>query len=924
MKKICGILLLFCACLLGFAAEDARNSRTSASGSEEGDRLPIADAPKPKNSASVSGEGDRVPPADAAKSRRPATASKKKAKPAVPDTLKALRRIQADSWSVSGGNYILSGHVAIRYKNITISCDKAIFNPDLQDLEAVGNCRLQRRKVVYRTVTVKELAELEKDTRYTVEVLGLAGDVFGEKKITIAVDGITESISCQRVAGNLKTGYFRFDRLRLRSGNLVCRADSGERFVSGVIELVNGEISSCPYLESDNAHFSIGASKLRLTPNKSEFQGTAGLERDTDEYMVTLWHGVGKIYGLPVFYFPVICKPRDEDPGLFGFQIGKKSKWGYFFSGYKRFNLSEYPYSSVKLRGDWYSLRGIGYGAEGRFVTENSRTDLFAYGLYDIRPYETDDYDKYRLKVPHARFDLRLSNVTHITPYLDFRGVIEYSSDPYFTRDFFSTRFNTDAEPATFAALEQQFDYLTAALYFRPRIMTAYTTVEKLPEVLFSAQRQRIFDSPFYYQGDLTAGYYRMKWIQFDEKLPSWASWGSKLKDYDSFRLDTTHFLYLPLRTPYFVFVPRAGVKVTAYSKTSKESVSEDDLIKMFAAASPTNMTGYYFRNYDGKGGSKVRLASELGAELSTKIHGTWSDVRNRIMLIDGLRHVIRPYINYTFIGVSNLGRNHIYYFDEIDRIEGQSFFRIGVENRLETRAGDDLRELLRLENFIDIHTTRKNGMNPVGDFCTLLSLNPIKGLTLSTEISIDAGGNNDKMPDDYRRNRNVGRTGIDLKWLNRWNLSLRYSPVEHVVFFFSYDYIRPYNGRNPYSMGSTLTMLESTRWFRKDWYKHSETFTVGVSVPVTPDYRTFASFALGYDFIEGHISSCKFMLRRLMHCVEVAGILSFDYDSDEHKKRWDTSFSISARLTGLDSPIMGNKNAVLSSLGGGSGGFGL
>ena len=246
MKRTGGILLLLCACFLCSGAGNPPNPRPSV--------------PKAKG----------------------------KAGPNIPRALEALRQIKADSWSISGGNYVLSGHVAIRYKDIIVSCDKAIFNPDLQDLEAIGNCSLQRRKVVTKTVSVRELAQLEKDTRQTVEVQGLEGNVFGEKKIRISVDTVKESIHCQKASGNLKTGYFRFDRLRLRAGNLACRADSGERFVSGVIELVNGEISACPYLESDNAHFSIGASKMRLTPNKSEFYGMEGIERDTDEYMVTL------------------------------------------------------------------------------------------------------------------------------------------------------------------------------------------------------------------------------------------------------------------------------------------------------------------------------------------------------------------------------------------------------------------------------------------------------------------------------------------------------------------------------------------------------------------------------------------------------------------------------------------------------------
>ena len=831
--------------------------------------------------------------------------------------LTALKFVKADSWSFTGGNYVVNGHVSIRYNDLTISGDKAIINPRLLDFEAIGNCRIIRRAAVTKIVSVRELSQLEKDPEVAVEVKGLSGNVFGEKKLQVSVNMITESIRCQRVTGNLKSGYFRFDRMRLRTPTISCRADSGQRFASGVIELTNGEISSCRYLESDNAHYSLGAAKIRLTPNKSEFSDAATIERDADEYIVTLWHSVAKIYGLPVFYFPVICKPRDEDPGLFGFQLGKKSGWGYFFSGYKRFILWDYPYVSLKLRGDWYTLRGVGYGAEGRFITENSRTDIFAYGLYDIRPNETDDYRKYRLRVPHARFDLRASNVTHITPRLDFRGVIEYQSDPYFVRDFFSTRFNSNPEPATFGALEQQFDYLSAALYFRPRLMRAYTTVEKLPELVFSAQRQPIFDTPVYYQGDLTTGYYRMNWIEFDEKLPGRRRW-SELKNYEAFRLDTTHFFYLPLRTPYFSFVPRGGFKLTAYSQSSKQGVSEEDLLKMFSAASPTNKRGYMFPNYDRKGGSKIRWAGELGAELSTKIHNTWSDVRSAMFLVDGLRHVMRPYANYTFIGMPTKGRRHLYYFDEVDRLEEQSFFRFGLENRLETRDNGKIRELLRLENFIDVHTTRKNGLSPVGDFCTLLSLTPIKELTLSTEIMIDAGGNNDRIPEERRHHHNAGRPGIDVRWLNRWNLSLKYTPIKDVTFTFRYDYIRPYNSRNPYSMGSTLTMIESTRWFSKNWYKHRETFSAGVSIPVTPDRRTFASFAMGYNFVDGHVSYYKFMLRRIMHCVELTATLAFDYDSDDNKKRWDTSFTVSARLTGLDSPTLKNTNAVLNDAAGG------
>ena len=840
----------------------------------------------------------------------------------LPAGLKALKHVKADKWNIVGNNYVVSGNVLIKYEDMVLRCDKAILNTALQDIEASGKCSFVKWKKTQLNIAVDALAKLEKRSDVRISVTGITGDVFGKRQLSVQAEYISELIQCRRIVGNLKSGYFRFDGLNLKTTSIVCRADSGERFPNGVLELRNGEVSSCAYLASDNAHYSIGASKIRLTPNKSEFYGAGHIERDFDEHIVTMWHGIAKIYGFPVFYFPYVWKPRDENPGFFSFKWGKNSDWGYFFSGYKKFTFSEYPLSQVRIRADWYTLRGVGYGASGRFVTENSRTDFFAYGLYDIRPYESDDYDDYRLKVPHARFNLRLSNLTHITPRLDFRGVAEYSSDRYFVRDFFNDRFTGDPEPATFAALEQQFDHFTAAAYFRMRLMDSFTTVEKLPELLLLGQRQQILDTPFYYQGEMSAGYYRMKWIDFDKKLSGYQ--GSKLKDYDAFRFDTTHFLYLPLRTPYFVLTPRAGFRMTAYSQTSDRKVRESDLLKMFSASSPTNMRGVDFTNYDDDGGSKLRWIGELGVELSTKIHNTWGNLRNMVLRLDGLRHIMRPYANYTFISSPTLSKDHIYYFDEVDRIDKQSFFRFGLENRLQTRSGSSLRDWLRLENFIDIHTSEKDGLSAVGDFCTLLSVEPIKGLTLSTELMVDAGGNNDDLPDHYRHERNVGRPGIDLKWINRWNVSIKYAPVEDIVFSFSYDYIRPYNGRNPYSMGSTLTLIESSRWFSKSWYKHSETFSFGVQMPITPDRRTFAAFNMGYDFLEGHVSSYRLILRRLFHCLELSAELAFEHNTDRDDPNWDTSFSVGVKFTGLESPVLQTANPVLTSAAAGSKGFSL
>ena len=60
----------------------------------------------------------------------------------------------------------------------------------------------------------------------------------------------------------------------------------------------------------------------------------------------------------------------------------------------------------------------------------------------------------------------------------------------------------------------------------------------------------------------------------------------------------------------------------------------------------------------------------------------------------------MRPFINYTYIPKPTEDRDHLYYFDDIDRIDEQNFMRFGVENRLQTRSGNGVRNILAMENY--------------------------------------------------------------------------------------------------------------------------------------------------------------------------------------------------------------------------------
>ena len=835
-------------------------------------------------------------------------------------TEKDFKRIKADRWHLVGKNIIASGNVHVPFGNFELRADQAVVNIESRDLEAVGNITLHRWQHAKVTVELKDLEELTHRSGIRVRVVGSTGDIWGNRKVILDVARSTDSITAQRISGNLKTGYLNFDRAQLHFRNFVCRVESGERKPDGVIVLNNAEMSACGYLEHDNGHYSIGAKRMTLTPFAPESFDVKDHDfgSGTGDYSIWLTNGWAKIYGVPLLWLPAFYKPRDESPGIASVVFGKTSDWGYFISLRKRFRLMDYPSCSVQLMGDYYSRRGFGYGANGHFDLDNSRTDFFAYSIYDNHPYQESDYHRYRLKVPSSRWNFRVSNVTHVTPRLDFRGAVEFTSDYYFTRDFFNARYSANPQPSTYAALEQQFDIFSTSLYFRLRVNPFYSTVEKIPEVRIDLHRQQIFDTPFYYQGDMTAGYMRMRWMKFDrDPKKSLNLKDFKLDDYETFRFDTTHFIYLPLQKYGFSLIPRAGFKMTAYSNSSKHGVSSKELVRLFSAASPTSTGVGNLNNYDHHGGSRVRVVGELGAEASFKIHNTWQNVRSDFLGIDGLRHVIRPYINYTYISKPNVDRKYLFYFDDVDRIEKENFFRFGLENRLQTRDGDHgLREYFSMENYWDLHlekSTEDSDLSNVGNFCTKLEFKPIRNLTFSTDFSIDLGGNNDPVEPYRRRGGRERNPGLKARWLNRWNVSVTYEPVKDFAFTFSYRYYRPYNARSAYSMGSTFELLDAGSYFNCYRSTRSETFSFGARMPLTPDRRTFGAFNLSYDVLKGGISTIGFMVTRQFHCVEVIASLVFDRRDDIDDSGWDTNFAVQVRLLGLEMPVQNETNRMLS-----------
>ena len=830
-----------------------------------------------------------------------------------------IQHIRADQWRMSNDLLVVKGNVYIPYGNSVICADSAMIDTVSHDIEAKGNITLTTVRKSEQSVSIDELERLSQLPGALVEVKGSVIDALGNRKLQVTVYSSGDTVKAERLSGNMQSGILTFTNIQLEVNTFTCKAKRGIRQPGGEFKLEDAEVSSCVYLREGQEHFSVSLDKADVYPHDHNGFGFKNMEKDHTEYSLWGYNAWVRIYGVPVFWLPLLYTPKDESPQFFSSQIGENSRWGFYGLFSKKFDLFEYPDTNVVLDVDWYSLRGVGYGAHSRVNTENSRTFISAYSIYDIRPYESSSDKPYRansdarLNIPHNRFDFLITNMTHITPRLDFRGQVDWMSDAYMLKDYFRDRADALTEPASYAALEYQGDNFSAALYTRFQVNDFFTTIEKLPEVRLDVPRQEVLPGTgLYYQGSHSADYLRMRWADFDRPLKRAYS---KLEDYETGRFDSVNFLYYPLRTDYINIVPRAGIRLTGYSNTSTVKLDENDIFALQAAADPEKDYRIRVKNYNDDGGSKVRFIAEFGVEANTKIYRSWQNIRNAFWGLDGLRHVCEPYINYTYITDPTVNREKLLFFDDVDRLRELNFIRFGLRNRLQTRRGNSLHQWLTMENYWDIYFNEDENFNHIGDFCTKLTFNPTAKLSFKGFFSIDAGNNQTHDAVSYRGRRKAGRPGIKGSLLNRLYLSMQYRPLEDVLLNLSYNYRDGYIGRAAYSMGSTLTEIDTSSSFDQYFVDgRSQTLSFGFSMPVTLDRKTFLAYSLGYDFEEGAFTRQTISLSRKFHCVLVSGMFTLERErDDDDKAETETSFAVYATLTGLEEPINAVRRQAVS-----------
>lgn len=813
------------------------------------------------------------------------------------DILAGDIKANAKTMEYVGDNIILRGDVKVKYQDMVITGDKAVVNMQTKDLEAVGNIKFIKRQTDTETVSMDKLEKLKRDFNAKVSIEGYVTSASGRRRIEVNVTRDVAVFKAKRVSGNLSSGVLEFKGFVCQVGTYFILGASASRDSEGIITVKDAKLSTCEYIVDDQEHYSITAGEVKVYPPhladiNNLFGGVFGKHHkkpeslsktslDQGDHTIYAYNCTFRVGGVPVFWSPILYKP--DEPSSLGFQVqaGYDSEWGMFLLASKKFRVMTDPaVIETTPHVDLYSKRGFGYGDETTIRTRDSYTEIFGYGIYDNEPYGPDDKDdddfkkiNNRLSVPHYRYDLRLSHLNHITPRLDFRGHVEKLSDINFLQDFFVERSENDPQPATFANLEYQGDRFIASISARPRTNDFFTVVERLPEIRLDIPRQELWNN-IYYQGETSFNNFYMRWRDFDN--PRTAGNGVDPKDYSTMRIDTLHMFYYPLKFDWLNVIPRGGLRLTDYTRTSSEDIDVSDLETMFIVDAPDGNPEGNVVNYKGKQRNRLRFAGEVGLELNTKIHRSWNNVKNAFFDIDGLRHVFIPYINYTYIPEPSLNRDEIFYFDDVDRIEKMHFIRFGMKNRLQTRRGpygkEQIYEWASMENYFDFHCERKKEYSHFGDFGTRININPLPGLRFSTEFLMNAGMSNAPNSSTYRGGKKLeSAKGISSKYINRLSSTIDYKIMENLRVWARYNFQNNYRYRGVYSMGSSLDTLNSTSSFERN-YRRFQTASAGIEFPIPwDDGKTRCALEGVFDLEGGYFRENRFKVIRKLHCWEVA-----------------------------------------------------
>jgi LPS-assembly protein len=524
------------------------------------------------------------------------------------------------------------------------------------------------------------------------------GDIVAAGKVRIQRDDLVwagENISYNFVTRKMEAVEFR-------AGGTVPAGGNPSVFVAG--QNVSGDQSNNVYsarhalITTDDIEqpaTRLRASSITIRPGES----------------VTARNAVLFVGNIPMFYFPYYKQRLDGKLNRFDFVPGYRTRYGAYL-------LSTYSWTwNDKLDGalhlDYRTERGLAGGADANLhLGRWGEAEFKYYALNDDRPGEDNPgYD-----IPANRDRLAFSYDAR--PFTNFtvKSQVRYQGDERIIHNFFESEYRGNPQPNTYVELNYHTDNFAFDVLTQPRINDFLENVERLPEARLTGFRQQVFETPFYYDSETSAGYYRRRFAVTNGVVSG--------ANYEAARADTFHQLTLPLT--YFDWLhvtPRAGGRFDYYGEADGVGATTEEI---------------------------HRGVFNTGAEVTFKASQTWAGHTNRLLALNGLRHIIQPSVNYVYVPEPNRRRTELPQFDTelpslrllpisfpefnaIDAIDSQNVLRLGLRNRLQTKRSGEIQDFFYWDVYTDWRLDPEPGQDTFSDLFSDVLLRPREWLTVAS-----------------------------------------------------------------------------------------------------------------------------------------------------------------------------------------------
>ncbi|MEM9284094.1 MAG: LptA/OstA family protein [Verrucomicrobiota bacterium] len=580
-------------------------------------------------------------------------------------------------------------------RNLEIQSDFSDYDQNLQIATATGDVI-----VTYGDVTIHaDQVEFHKST----------GNVFARDNVRVYT--ATETIDAEEIIYNIHTGEMTTSQFKsalepiFYTSSNIGRPDEN---VEGPITLLNSTFTTH---DSANPDFRVQVDKLEIYPDDKLVMRGARVH-------------LGKV---PVFYFPFYVQPLDEDLGYY-FTPGWNSPWGAFLLNQYGFMVGDNVLAKAKL--DIRSERGIAGGVEFRAQKFRSNPNIGRLNLYyanDTDPTvrftgqvraDPPDADRYRLNFQHRIY---FPGDDDETFYLDFD--INKLSDAFIYEDFFPSEFRIDPKPDNLINLTKLFEQGEISLLWRGQLNEFFQTDTRSPEFSIDFIRTPIGDTGFYYNGMTTFGV-------IDEELDDASILAGMMEPSGYNRFQTYHEFLFPTQLAGFLnVVPRGGVGYANYSDFEIPG----------------------FRNFDS-------TTLHAGLDLSFKLSKRSPHVVNRALGLDGLLHVVQPYLNYSYVSTdevsgrftpidrltpsTRLRQIDLPLYPSVDDLRNWQIVRAGISQSWLTRRNGATYEWLRLNNYLDFYLNDPEFDRNVSNFFTEVSWHPLPWLYASSTAQLPLTSN--------------------------------------------------------------------------------------------------------------------------------------------------------------------------------------